>query len=202
MQYEEVASPGKSAAIAGGAAPCVVCTEISSLLKGRSVTWIWPSARLSHLALPYWQFSPILDANIYADRLAKKMIGIGCALIVVALVPALKFGGVGLGGGVFSASLMLIATGKSRRSNAYLRFDAGHFETKLTLASGRQKVLYSAVTSCDVSDKLVVVHYREHGQPAGSKPKRIYIPLGELRADDRPLCIDAFRTRLRSASSA
>lgn len=147
--------------------------------------------------------SPVSTAlEFYADRLAKKMIGIGCALIVVALVPALKFGGVGLGGGVFSASLMLIATGKSRRSNAYLRFDAGHFETKLTLASGRQKVLYSAVTSCDVSDKLVVVHYREHGQPAGSKPKRIHIPLGELRADDRPLCIDAFRTRLRSASSA
>lgn len=137
----------------------------------------------------------------HADRRANLLIALGCVLMVVALVLAANHGRSRIGG-VFMAPITLIAIGIFKRSSVYLRFDADHFETKLALAGGWHTVLYSEVTRCEVSDKLVVVHYRKHGRPADSKVQRIRIHLGELRPDDLPVCIDAFRTHLPSASVA
>ncbi|MDF3839445.1 hypothetical protein P3W85_41895 [Cupriavidus basilensis] len=146
--------------------------------------------------------SPVSTALAFqADRRANMMIGFGCVFIVVALFLAANFGGAGIGSFV-TVSVMFIAIGIFKRSSVYLRFDADYFETKLALAGGWHTVLYSEVTSSEVSDKLVVVYYRKHGQPADSKPQRIRIHLGELRTEDLPLCIDAFRKRLPSPASA
>ncbi|WJV25638.1 MULTISPECIES: hypothetical protein [Pseudomonas] len=134
-----------------------------------------------------------------ADRHANMTIGFGCAFLVMAFFLAANFGGAGLSG-VLTVSIVCIAIGVFRRSSVYLRFDTDHFETKLALAAGWHTVLYSEVTSYEESDKLVVVHYRKHGQPADEKPQRIRIPLGELRPEDIPVCVIAFRTRLSAFS--
>lgn len=134
-----------------------------------------------------------------ADRRANAMIAFGCVLMVVALVLMAALGGAV--GALFTVSIVLIAIGIFRRSSVYLRFDADYFETKLALAAGWHTVLYSEVTHCEVGDKEVVVHYRKHGQPADAKLQRIRILLGELRPDDLPVCIDAFRRRLPSTVS-
>jgi len=136
-----------------------------------------------------------------ADRRANMMIGFGCTILVMVLVLAANFGGAGISG-LVTVAIVLIAIGIFRRSSVYLRFDADYFETKLAPAAGWHTVLYSEVTRSDVSDKLVVIYYRKHGQPADSKPQRIRIPLGELRSEDLALCLDAFRRQLPSAGSA
>ncbi|PXV59161.1 hypothetical protein SAMN04487785_10681 [Dyella jiangningensis] len=138
--------------------------------------------------------------EFYADRRSNMMIGMGCAFIVAALVLAANFGGAGIGGFV-TVSIAFIAIGAFRRSSVYLRFAADHFETKLALAAGWHSVLYSEVTGCEVSDKLVIVYYRRHDQHIDAKPERIRIPLAELRRDDLPQCLDAFRTRLPPPAS-
>lgn len=135
-----------------------------------------------------------------ADRHASVMLWGGGLILTLALVLAASFGGVGTGS-LVSASILPIVMGYFRRSRFYLRFGADCLEVNLALLAGWHTVLYSEVTGCEVSEKLAVVYYRKHNEPADSKPNRIAIPLGELRTDDVSRCLDAFRTRLPSTVS-
>jgi len=136
---------------------------------------------------------PLDEVEIRADSTGQMMTVVG----VVGVVASLFLLSLDAPSTPLILSILFLVLGIWRTKNPFVTFRHDHFETKMALAAGHHKLLYSEVVQIETTSKQVMsIHYREHNSDTDAAPKRVKIPLKALKEPERLRCINEFRARL------